>query len=565
MPWKSRWTTEIPVCSLSTYLFQSPDGPLPDKPVLLDAAKPEYHLTHHTYREWSKRLAAGLLANGFQPGDRLLLYSANSIFFPVIIQGTLMAGGIFTGANPNYVARELAYQLQDSGASILITGESSLPTALEAASSISFPKDKISIMGSGHEVFESRCHPTNNIQHWTTLLASPEAGKTHRWEDLNTLEQTHRTAVLNYSSGTTGLPKGVEISHRNYVSNCAQTAFTARLSPTYDSYLSRAVGLGFLPMYHAYGQTRHGVSNVLLGIPTYIMQKFEFGRMLEYVEKYRVTALNLVPPVAVALTKREEVGRFDLSSVEQAMVGAAPLDPATVKDFERVFGWRVVLKQGWGMTEITCSACGWDPRNGTEASQVGELNANIEAMIVDDAGLEVGEGERGELLVRGPNVMKGYWRRPEATRETVTEDGWLRTGDVAVKHPEGTLSIVDRKKELIKVKGNQVAPAELEGVLLEHPGVVDAAVIVMLTIAVILRRGEELPRAYVVISESQPGKPEEIASWMSQRVAPHKRLAGGIVVVDEVPKNPSGKILRKILRERAKAEVGDGARKESRL
>jgi 4-coumarate--CoA ligase len=281
---------------------------------------------------------------------------------------------------------------------------------------------------------------------------------------------------LNYSSGTTGLPKGVEISHMNYISNCVQTEYTARLSPTYDDYLKRAVGLGFLPMYHAYGQTRHGLSNVLLGIPTYIMRKFDFLSMLEYVQKYRVTALNLVPPVAVALTKRPEVKDFDLSSVEMAMVGAAPLDPATVDDFNKKFqGMR--LKQGWGMTEITCSACGWDPNRTSEASRVGELNANIEAMIVDDAGEEVRVGERGELLVRGPNVMKGYWRRPEATRETVTENGWLKTGDVAVRWDDGTLSIVDRKKELIKVKGNQVAPAELEGVLLEHSHITDAAVV----------------------------------------------------------------------------------------
>jgi 4-coumarate--CoA ligase len=476
MPWKSRWTVSIPILSLSSYLFTSPDAELSNKPILIDAAKPEYYLTHHTYREWSKRLAAGLLRSGFQPGDRLLLYSGNTLFFSVVIHGTAMAGGIFTGANPTYVARELAYQLQDSGATILITGESSLDTALEASSTINFPKNKIFVMGDGYEVFEQRAQPISGVKHWTSLLASPAEGSSFRWEEFTTREQMDRTAVLNYSSGTTGLPKGVEISHMNYISNCVQTEYTARLSPTYDDYLKRAVGLGFLPMYHAYGQTRHGLSNVLLGIPTYIMRKFDFLSMLEYVQKYRVTALNLVPPVAVALTKRPEVKDFDLSSVEMAMVGAAPLDPATVDDFNSKFqGMR--LKQGWGMTEITCSACGWDPTRTSEASRVGELNANIEAMIVDDAGQEVRVGERGELLVRGPNVMKGYWGRPEATRETVTEDGWLKTGDVAVRWDDGTLSIVDRKKELIKVKGNQVAPAELEGVLLEHSHITDAAVV----------------------------------------------------------------------------------------
>ncbi len=477
MPWKSRWEVSIPVLSLPSYLFKSPDEPLPNKPLLIDAARPQYYHTHHSYREWCKRFAAGLVKSGFQPGERLLLYSGNTLFFPIVLHGTVMAGGIFTGANPTYVARELAYQLQDSGATILVTSEGSLDVALEAARSINFPNDKILVMGDGSEVFDDCAQSVNGIKHWTSLLASSSEGQAYRWKEFAGKEEMLTTAVLNYSSGTTGLPKGVEISHLNYISNCLQTEFTARLSPTYEDYLKRAVALGFLPMYHAYGQTRHTVSNPILGIPTYIMQKFDFMQMLEYVQKYRVTALNLVPPVAVALTKRPEVKKYDLSSVESAVVGAAPLDSATIDDFNRMFNGKVRLKQGWGMTEITCSACGWDPNQTSSADRVGELNPNIEAMIVDDEGREVADGERGELLVRGPNVMKGYWRRPEATRETLTADGWLRTGDVSVKWPDGTLSIVDRKKELIKVKGNQVAPAELEGVLLEHPAIVDAGVV----------------------------------------------------------------------------------------
>ena len=178
----------------------------------------------------------------------------------------------------------------------------------------------------------------------------------------------------------------------------------------------------------------------------YMMRKFDFVKMLEYIQKYRITSLNLVPPIAVALTKRPEVRNYDLSSVEAAGVGAAPLSPESIIEFERVFGNKFQLKQGWGMTEITCSACGWDPNERAEAHKIGELNANVEAMIVDDDGKEVKDGERGELWARGPNVMKGYWRKPEATRETLTPDGWLRTGDIVLKHPDGKLSIVDRKK-----------------------------------------------------------------------------------------------------------------------
>lgn len=260
MPYKSRWSIDIPVLSLTSYVFKSPNTHLEDKPILIDAEKPDNYLTHHSYREWSKRLAAGLRKAGFQPGDRLLLFSGNSVFFPVVIQGTVMAGGIFTGANPNYVARELAYQLQDSGAKYLITAEGSLDTALEAITSITFPRDNVFVMGDGSELFESRAKPVRNVSHWSELLASPSEGSRFEWMDFTTREQMDSTAVINYSSGTTGLPKGVEISHLNYISNIMQTDFMQKLSPDYEDWQQRASILSFLPMYHAYGQTYFGVS-----------------------------------------------------------------------------------------------------------------------------------------------------------------------------------------------------------------------------------------------------------------------------------------------------------------
>lgn len=446
MPWKSRWQIDIPTLSLSSYLFTSPDAPLSDKPILIDAEKPQYYLTHHTYREWSKRLAAGLRHAGFQTGDRLLLYSGNNVFFPVVLQGTVMAGGIFTGANPSYVARELAYQLQDSGAKFLITAEGSLDTALEAIKIANFPRERMFAMGAGFEVFDETAQPVSGIQHWSNLLAPPSKGSKFRWETFTKRAQMNRTAVINYSSGTTGVPKGVEITHLSYVANVTQTDHVARLAPDYDEFLQRAVGLSFLPMYHAYGQTYHCVTTVLKGIPVYLMRGFDFLKMLQYVQNYRVTSLTLVPPIAVALTKRSEVKNFDLSSVESAGCGAAPLSAETVRDFEKLFNHKFQLKQGWGMTEITCSATGWDPNEESNAAEIGELNPNIEAMIVDEDGKEVGEEERGEFIVRGPNVMKGYWGREEATRETKSEDGWLRTGDIAIRSKEGKLRIVDRKK-----------------------------------------------------------------------------------------------------------------------
>ncbi|KAM0719589.1 hypothetical protein Q7P37_003719 [Cladosporium fusiforme] len=562
MPWKSRWQIDIPTVSLPTYLFGAQNDTLSDEPIILDAERPSYCLSNQSYREWSKRLAAGLRARGFQDGDRLLLYSGNTIFFPTVLVGTIMAGGIFSGANPTYVARELAYQLQDTGAKFLITAEGSLDTALEAAKSIGFPREKIFSFDGGYATFDGNGRPTGGIQHWTSLLASPAEGAVYKWAEFSTPAQMQQTVVLNYSSGTTGVPKGVEISHLNYVANCMQTDHVSTLEPEHDAAVARSRGLSMLPMYHAYGQTVHCVSAPRKGIPVYVMQKFDFGRMLKYIQEYRITALTLVPPIVVALAKRPEARMFDLSSVESAGCGAAPLGREPQTEFEGLWPpGQVNLKQGWGMTEITCSACGMEPTAVAVDATVGELNPNIEAMIVDEQGGEVGVGERGEFWVRGPNVMKGYWRKPEATRETLTADGWLKTGDIAYRNEKGFIYIVDRKKELIKVKGNQVAPAELEALLLDHPAVQDAAV-VGVTI-----NGEELPRAYIALQETakQSTTPEEIAAWLAQKVARHKRLAGGVKFVEAIPKNPSGKILRKELRDLAKSEVGDGPVRESRL
>lgn len=447
MPWSSRWQIDIPTLSLPNYLFKSASEQLSDKPILLDAAEPCYALTLHTYREWSKRLAAGLRARGFKDGDRLLLYSGNTIFFPVVLMGAVMAGGTFSGANPTYVARELAYQLQDTGAMFLIAAEGSLDTALDAAGSIGFPKERIFCFDGGYATFDGRGQAVRGIQHWSALLASPSEGARFRWKEFTSRDQMNNTVALNYSSGTTGVPKGVEITHMNYISNCMQTQYMASLDPDHDAVLARSRGLSMLPMYHAYGQTVHCVTMPHQGVPIYIMQKFDFVKMLECVQKYRITHLTLVPPIVVALAKRPEVKNYDLSSVESAGCGAAPLGREPVLEFEALWpNGQVNCKQGWGMTEITCSACGIEPGVPSNDTTVGELNPNVEAMLVSDDGKEVGVNERGEFWVRGPNVMKGYWRKPEATADTLTKERWLKTGDIAYRNEKGMIYIVDRKK-----------------------------------------------------------------------------------------------------------------------
>ncbi|KAF2462213.1 hypothetical protein BDY21DRAFT_277537 [Lineolata rhizophorae] len=561
MPYRSRWIIDIPNVTLPTYIFTSPNAPLPATPLLIDANRPDTHyLSLSTYRLWSQRLAAGLRAAGLQPGDRVLLFSGNTIFFPVVVLGLSMAGGVFTGANPTYVARELAYQLSDSEARFLIASEESLDVALEAASIAGVGKDRVFVFDDGTQTLEGRGEDDikRGVRHWSVLLADEETGRRFEWEDDGSEEVVNRTIALNYSSGTTGLPKGVMISHRNYVANTMQSIQFSEQNPDYEAKLARSRLLCFLPMYHAMAQASFVVWKPRCRVPCYIMPKFDFIQMLQNLERFRVTELAVAPPIAVALVKHPATRKYNLSSIESIGSGAAPLGREICAELERMWPeGRINVKQGWGMTELTCMGTNWDPTQYSGSYSVGELAANCEAKIaVDDEGkIEASTDERGEIWFRGPNVMKGYWKKPEATRETISPDGWLKTGDIAFVDENGKFYIVDRKKELIKVKGLQVAPAELEALLLEHPGVADAAVI-----GVNSEREGEVPRAYVVRSEGSLASAEEIIAFLDSKVSRPKRLAGGVKFLEAIPKNPSGKIQRQKLREMVKAESGTKAR-----
>ncbi|KAL3419965.1 4-coumarate-CoA ligase-like protein 2 [Phlyctema vagabunda] len=513
------------------------------------------------FRTWSQRFAIGLQKAGLKPGDRVLLFSGNNLFFPVAFMGILMAGGIFTGANPGFVSRELAYQLKDSEATFLLCADAALEIGIEAATSIGMKKESIFIFDD--ELFEGTGPERLGIRNWKELVA-PLDDKTTSFEWYEPSDPKEMTCCLNYSSGTTGVPKGVEITHFNYVSNATQYKFIATLDPNYEEKNSKAKWICFLPMYHAMAQTIFISVAVRRQVPVYIMKKFDFIQVLESVQKFKITALTMVPPIVVALAKHPATKKYDLSSIIDITSGAAPLTGDVIEEAEALWPTKDrTLQQGWGMTEATCAVMGWDPNRQNLSGSVGELHANCFAKIMDSEGkTEVPAGERGEIWVQGPNIMKGYWRNPGATRETLVDDRdgrWLRTGDIAFINPSGYFFIVDRIKELIKVKGNQVAPAELEGVLLEHPGIADACV-VGVTI-----NGEEVPRAYVVPRQGKTPDIKEVESWMAGRVSRFKRLVGGVVLADGIPKNPSGKILRKILRERAKEEVGDRELERAKL
>lgn len=280
------------------------------------------------------------------------------------------------------------------------------------------------------------------------------------------------------------------------------------------------------------------------------MRSFSFEPWLKNIQDHKITHIQTAPPVLVMLDKRPETSRYSLDSLVNILCGAAPLSKELQNSVSDKFGLKVV--QTWGMTEVTCSCLhvpgGLDDRSGS----VGLIDPNSEMKLLDEDGREVTKpGERGEISVRGPNICLGYWKNDKATKETFDEEGFMRTGDVAIFDEKGWFWIVDRKKELIKVKGFQVAPAELEAVLLENDDIADAAVVAL------QKDHEELPRAYVVLKGSSIGKLKErdIVDWTAKRVAKYKQLTGGVMFIDEVPKSPSGKIQRKVMRDWAKRDA----------
>ncbi|KAK5189209.1 hypothetical protein LTR92_010841 [Exophiala xenobiotica] len=574
MPYKSRWTVPVPECSLPTFLFNSPTQSLGAQRCFSEAARPDTHyFTRDTFRLWAQRFALGLQrSKHFKRGDRILLFSGNDLFVPVVFMGVLCAGGIFTGANPTFVARELAHQLRDSGATYLLCADGSIDTGIEAARLAGLdPSERVFVYNASIYDDDDQNQNQNQNQrttttttksrrsgtikgckYWDELVAPAEDARGFQWDDLTGPGECDKTLALNYSSGTTGVPKGVEITHRNYISNTVQVANIARQHPEYEARNARARWLCFLPLYHAYGQTYYVAGAFNRAVPVYVMPKFDFEKMLEYTQRFRITDLTLVPPIAVLLAKHPAVEKYDLSSVENVGCGAAPLGRDVSLQVEKRLGNGLNLKQGWG----------WDINKKSFSAAVGEPNANCEAKIMSEDGTHeiTGRGPEnvGELWCRGPNVMKGYWGNPKATAETLTPDGWLKTGDIAYVDAEGMFFIVDRKKELIKVKGNQVAPAELEALLLEHEDIADAAVIGMPT-----DDGDEKPRAFIV---RQPGvgaalTEDEVKRFVEGKVVRYKRLAGGVEFVEAIPKNPSGKILRRQLRDTTRERLRrEGAR-----
>ena len=512
---------EIPDVTFTELVLSRAEG-LGEKPALIDGTSGRA-LTYAALANGAQRAAAGLYARGFRRGDVLAVYSPNLPEYALAVHATASLGGVITAANPLYTADELAAQLRDSEAKYLLTVPPFLETAREAA-----------VRSNVREVFVFG--EAEGATPFAELLGDggqPPGAAIDPREDL---------LFLPYSSGTTGMPKGVMLTHHNLVANIAQ--ITTGLDVVREDDTTIAV----LPFFHIYGLGPIMNAGLYVGAKTVTLPRFELETFLRTIQDYRVTIAFVVPPIALALARHPLVEDYDLSSLRLVFSGAAPLDDGLARACATRLGCPV--RQGFGLTEASPAVLVTPVESSlAKPAAIGPPIANTECAVADpDTGAFLGPYERGELWVRGPQVMKGYLNRPEASAAAITPEGWLRTGDIGYADEEGYLYVVDRLKELIKYKAFQVAPAELEAVLLSHPRVSDAAVV-----GVPDEESGEIPKAFVVADPE--AEAAEIAAFVARKVAPHKKVRA-LEFVEEIPKSPTGKILRRLLTESSVKQAG---------
>ncbi|GAA6005070.1 acyl--CoA ligase [Rhodotorula paludigena] len=506
----------------------------PEKVALVDALTGK-QLTYGELAKESLRFADGLTRVAkLQRGQSVLLFSPNSILYPVFLFAGQAAGLVVSTANSSYLPDELAHAIHLADAGIVLASADALDVAQKACKEAKLPTDRVYVVPGADGKLPSQL--PHGMKSYETLRGSDSFKPV-----LPSLEQAKKDlAYLPFSSGTTGKAKGVALSAHNITTCVLQTRSQGGLFSEVDTVLS------VLPMYHIFGLV------VMLHLTFYnggtcvVLPKFDLVKALESVQKFKCTTALVVPPIALALAKHPIVDKFDLTSLRYILCGAAPLS-ADLENalYDRLKG-RTRVFQGLGMTETTSVAM-VPPDNKGKPGYVGQLLSTMEARLVSPEGEDVPPGQAGELWLRGPNILLAYHKNEKATRETLTSDGWLMTGDVCERDDEGFYRVVERTKDLIKYKGFQVAPAEVEGVLLTCPLVADCAVIGVYS----EEQATELPRAYIVPNPEHAKSPtllKDVAAYVAEKLAPHKRLRGGVIVLGAIPKSPSGKILRKDLR-----------------
>ncbi|EUC55217.1 4-coumarate-CoA ligase [Rhizoctonia solani AG-3 Rhs1AP] len=528
-------------------------------PAFIDAVNGRT-LSRGDVKDLSLRLAYGLQHTlGIKRGETVMIFSPNSLVWPVAMLGCIAAGLKCSPANSAYTPSELAHQISDSGSGFVLVHPALVGTLLKAFEVLKVPggeAQKRVILMNFEEVVPK---DTSIYTQMDSLLKGRKLDEEERFDG----DRSDETVYLCYSSGTTGLSKGVETSHHN---TNAVIAMSRAAFPEMTQ--GRDVLLGILPLFHSYGAMHLIQYPFTLAVPVVISPAFNPEAFCSSIQKFKITCALVVPPVLVVLASHPAVEKYDFSSLRFLFCGAAPLRAeliASVQTRLRGRGAEVLVPQGCGLTEMSPTVLLTPLYRATEKiGSAGELLPNLEARLVGEDGVDVDEGQPGELWLRGPSVMRGYLNNPAATKNAMTSDGWFKTGDVVLRDDDGFYTIVDRLKELIKYKGSQVPPADLENVLLSHPDIIDAGVIGIESV----EQATELPRAYVVhragyksfLSATERKKFEAgVQAWVQSRVAKHKYLRGGVSLIEAIPKSPSGKILRRHLRKHAQTELANTA------
>ncbi len=509
----------IPETALTPFIFEKGRS-IGDKPALIDGPTGRV-VTYAQLIDNVARVAAGLKQRGFKKGEVFGILSPNIPEYAIAFHAVAQLGGIVTTINPLSTAQETAHQLKDAGARFLVTVSPCLEKASHAAREADI--EEVFVFGEAE-----------GATPFTTLLGD------ERFFEQVAVNPAEDLVALPYSSGTTGLPKGVMLTHRNLVANIQQME---GLNFFFESDTLICV----LPMFHIYGLVVVLNMGLYKGATLVTMPRFDLQAFLQTVQQYNVSLAHLVPPIILSLSKNPIVDDYKLTSLRTLFSGAAPLGEDLTRACMERLGCQI--RQGYGLTEtspVTHSSPA--PPMEVKFGSVGVPAPNTEVRVLSlETGKDLGPMERGEICIRGPQVMRGYLNKPEATAATIDADGWLHTGDIGYADDDGHFFIVDRAKELIKYKGYQVPPAELEAVLLTHPCVADAAVIPCPD-----DEAGEVPKAIVVLKEETSG--ENILNFVAERVAPYKRIRY-IEFLDQIPKSPSGKILRRVLVERERSRA----------
>jgi acyl-CoA synthetase (AMP-forming)/AMP-acid ligase II len=521
--------------------------------VYIDPADPNHFFSHSLAVALIRRLIAGFRAIGLTKGDTILVHSFNSIYYPIVILSIIGAGYVFVGTNPSYTQTELNHAIKIAKVKLVLSEPEILSNVEKALKSNGMSVgDKLLVLNTR----KGQVLP-QGYRSWRCLCEHGEQDW-NRFDDYD--RQYNTTACLFYTSGTTGLPKCAMTSHRNLLaqdllwSDFTRCDYPIRIVQTF-------------PIFHIGSFVLAVCTQLKEGRELYVVKRFELEPYLDLHDRHKLTEVFMAPPMVNQIVmsgfadpKSSKV-KYSLNSVRAGFVGAAPLSKNLQKRFHALLGDGARFTQVWGMTESTSMITGV-PGDIADKTTKGEMDTwgsvgttlhELSVKLIDEEGNDVTQTTgKGEACVKGPTVIRGYYENEKANKESFDSRGYYKTGDVLQLDPKTNLFyVVERMKELIKVRGFQVAPAELEGVLTSHPEIVDAGVIGVPDDA-----SGELPRAYVVLRTGSALSEENIQTHAAERLARYKALHGGVVIVDQIPKLPSGKILKRVLREWAKKEIG---------